>query len=386
MKVCHVLTRLNIGGPALFVGLLCRHLRSQGHSTTVVAGRLSAGEGDMSYAVEGCDVVRVPSLRREIHPVDDLLALWSLVRLFRRERPDVVHTHLTKAGFLGRLAARLAGVPVVVHTYHGHVLEGHFGWFKSRVFELIERVASRLSDHDICVSRRVLVELEEHAIGHPDRTSVVEPGLDLSAFVGAPRRTGVLRRLFGIPSGLPVVGMCGRLVDVKDPLLVLDSVAAMDRSGCPAHLVFIGDGEMRAEVEERARLLGLEGRVHVTGWRRDVPQLVADLDLLMIASRQEALPFTLVEAAAAGVPVVSTPVGIAPEFLADPGLGSVVQGGDAAEFASAALSILGRPPLSPGELEGRRARIAARFDPVARSAAVLELYETLRARNSASGR
>jgi len=298
----------------------------------------------MAYLAEahGVTPVLVAELGRELSPLRDLVTLLKLWRLMRRLRPDVVHTHTAKAGFVGRWAAWLARVPVRVHTFHGHVLHGYFGPRKTALFRWLERLTARLTDRLITISPALRDELAQtYRIAPAEKFVVVPLGLDLEPYVSAPRRTGAFRTEWGIPPDAPLVGIVGRLVPIKNHALFLQAARRVREQVPGARFAIVGDGELRAALEAQADAPGLAGAVTFTGFLRDLRPVYSDLDLLVIASDNEGTPVSIIEALAAGVPVVSTAVGGVPDLLEGGRYGALVPPGDADALAGAMITALG---------------------------------------------
>jgi len=359
IRIARVITRLNVGGPAQHAILLTARLDGTRFHTTLITGIAGRDEGDLSSAARarGVEPVVIPELGRALHPMCDLVSLGKLVRLFRQLRPDIVHTHTAKAGTLGRLAARLAGVPRIVHTFHGHVLEGYFSPAATRVFLGIERALARITDRIITVSPRLRQALLGMGIGQPAQVEVVPLGLDLDRFLRAPKGQNDLRLALRIPAGTPLLGIVGRLVPIKDhPTLFQALTLFPDGSGAP-HLLVVGDGERREDLQQLAHRLGLASRVHFLGWRIDLEAILSELDMVICCSRNEGTPVALIEAMAAGVPVVSSDVGGVGDLVVHGETGWLVPPGDPAALAQGIQRLLGDPELC------RRLAVAAR--PVA---------------------
>ena len=311
VRVARVIARLNIGGPAQHAILLAAGLDRARFVTTLVTGVVGRGEGDFSGMAHarGVDPVVIPELGRAIRPARDLTALIKLVRLFRALRPDIVHTHTAKAGTLGRLAARLARVPVKIHTFHGHVLEGYFSRPVTRAFLEIERRLARTTDRLVTVSPRLKAQLLAMGIGRPEQVEVVPLGLDLERFRRARPASPTLRPSLGLADDVPLLGIVGRLVPIKDHVTLFQALARLHAEGRAVHLTVVGDGEERARLEALASSLGLGRRIHFLGWRVDLETILKELDVVICASRNEGTPVALIEAMAAGIPVLSTDVG-----------------------------------------------------------------------------
>jgi glycosyltransferase involved in cell wall biosynthesis len=335
--VLRVIARLNVGGPALHATLLTERLDPSRYESLLVTGREAAAEGNYLtlYGKTSDGVVLIPSLGREIRGGQDLVAFTQLVRLMRTFRPDIVHTHTAKAGTLGRLAARWCRVPAVVHTYHGHVLQGYFSPPKVRLFVAIERWLGRRTDMLLAVSDRVRHELLELGIGRPDRFHVLPLGLDLDGLLGAEARRGEFKRELGFTRGDFLVGIVARLVPIKAHQVFLRAATLLAGRVPRARFVVVGDGERRGELETSARALGLGERVRFVGWRRDLDRVYADLDVVVLTSRNEGSPVSLIEAMAAGRPVVATRVGGVPDLVDDGVNGVLVEVDDAEAIARA---------------------------------------------------
>jgi len=377
-----VIARLNVGGPAMHVVNLARAFQGGSYRTRLIVGSVPEGEGDMEYyaAERGVEVTRIPEMSREIRPWADARTVWRLWRIFRRDRPDIVHTHTAKAGTLGRLAAMLARVPVRIHTYHGHVLGGsYFSPAKTRLFLEIERQLARVTDRLVVLTRRQAREMtDELRVAPPDRFAVVPLGLELERFatLERARARAAEREALGIPAGVRVVGIVGRLVPVKNHELFLEAVRALrdSRRRTPLVALVVGGGERETELRARAERMGLGGVVRWLGWRRDLPGLYAAMDVLALTSHDEGTPVAVIEALAAGTPVVARDVGGVAEVLEACGAGRLVPAGAGgrawAEALAEVLRGVGAPAATPLDDEVR-GRVVDRFS-VQRLAADLE--------------
>lgn len=341
IRILRIIARLNIGGPAIHVALLTERFGPPHYESLLVCGNIDEAEGDMAYFARerGVEPFVIPALGRELNPLRDLRTIWTLYRLMRRYKPDVVHTHTAKAGFTGRVAAWLAGVPVIVHTFHGHVFRGYFSPTKTRVFLLIERLAARMSDAVITLTEALKREIaDEFQVTSRDRVIVLPLGFDLSPFLNAERKNGAFRRAWNIPDDALLIGIVGRMVPVKNHALFLEAAAQVRHSRPDARFALVGDGELRAEIEAQVDALGLRDAVVFTGWQRELAQVYADLDALVISSVNEGTPVSVIEALATGCPVVTTAVGGLPDLLEGGKLGTLVPSGDAEALARALLA------------------------------------------------
>lgn len=356
IRVCEVITRLIVGGAQETAILTCARLDPDAFDASLVTGPQTGPEGSLhGWARELGVVLEVePSLVRELSLLNELRALFRLWRRFRRERPDVVHTHSSKAGILGRLAARLAGVPAVVHTVHGWSFHEHMPRWERRMYVRLERLAARWTDRFVLVTERDRAKGLSVGIGRPERYSTIRSGVDL-----APYRTGDgsgFRAELGIPGRAPVVGTVARLSPQKDPIGFVDAGAEVLEKRPEAHLVFVGDGPMRPEVERRAAELGVADRLHLPGIRRDVPDVVAAFDVFIASSLWEGLPRTVIQAMAAGVPVVASSVDGIAEAVTDGTSGLLVPPGDRRALAEAVLRVLEDTDLAGRLADDGRAR------------------------------
>lgn len=343
IRIVRVITRLNIGGPALHVMSLNRGLEGRGFQSLLVTGSENPEEGSLlDHALkQRIEIAFVPQMvgRASVGP-RDLKALSKLFRLLQRERPHIVHTHTAKAGFLGRLAARLARVPVVVHTFHGHVLRGYYGPVRTHLLRRMERFLARFTDRIVAVSEQVRRELVELGVAPGNKIEVISLGLELEPFLTAEREAGKFRAELELDHRDRLVGIVGRLFPIKNHRLFLDTAARVAAADNHVRFAIVGDGILRGELEDRTRELGIADRVVFTGWRQDLPRIYADLDLLVVSSDNEGTPVSAIEAMASARPVVGTRVGGVPDLVQDGVTGYLVPPGDPGALAAAILRVL----------------------------------------------
>jgi glycosyltransferase involved in cell wall biosynthesis len=361
IRVLRVIGRLNVGGPSIHVVNLVAGLDPSRYEQLLVIGHESPAEGSMlDYALSrGVWPHRIQEIVTAFNLAPrDGIALKRLFSLMRLYRPHIVHTHTAKAGLLGRVAARLAGVPIIVHTFHGHVLHGYYGPVQNWALRRMERTLAWFSHRLVAVSEQVKKELVEYGVAGPERITVIPLGLDLEPYLDAGVRRGEFRREMGLSSGAKLVGIVGRIFPVKNHALFLESAARIATAEPVARFVIVGDGLLRFALEQQARDLGIAERVVFTGWRSDLAPIYADFDVLVVSSNNEGTPLSAIEAMAASCPVVATRVGGVPDLISDYESGRLVPPRDAEALAGAVLDLLHHPEMA--QAMGRNAMIAAR--------------------------
>jgi len=357
------ITRLNIGGPAIHAILLTQGLQHGRFRTLLVSGQEAAGEGNLRDLADRCGVrpVMVDELGRELSLRNDLAAVGRLYRLIKRERPAIVHTHMAKAGTTARLAARLAGVPIVVHTYHGHVFHSYFGPRKTALFLSIERFLGRLTDRIVAVGETQRRELIGYGVAPASKIVSIPLGLDIEPMLRAEQYRGRLREELGLNGVHRLVGIVARLVPVKAHDVFLEAAVEVRQAIPQTRFLIVGDGERRADLERRSRELGLADAAHFLGWRRDMRSVYADLDVVVLSSLNEGSPVAIIEAMAAGRPVVATRVGGVSEVVEHGRSGLLVPPRDSASLAAAIRSVLQSESLADALGGSARASVYPRY-------------------------
>ena len=373
-RIVRIIDRLNVGGPARHVTWLTAGMPATRFETTLVAGTVPPGEDEMTdfLAAHGVEPLRIPEMSRALSP-RDLFVLLKLIRLLFRIRPAIVHTHKSKAGAVGRAAVllyrwltwsalRLRPRPCrVVHTYHGHIFHSYYGRLATAFFLAIERLLARFAtDRIITLSEQQRGEiLERFRVGRARQHRIVSLGMDFAA----------IERIRRDPAQPPrCVGIVGRLCEVKNHRMFLDAAAIVAREAPEARFQVVGDGHLREPLETQARALGLTDRLEFTGFQDDLAAIYSGLDIAALTSLNEGTPLTLIEAMAAGTPVISTAVGGVPDLLGARGEtrdgltfwehGLTVSSGDAAAFARGLAWMLSHPAAC--REMGDRARAFAR--------------------------
>lgn len=395
MRIARILTRANLGGPARQALASDPLLARKGHVLRVYVGTSEPGEGDLVEDMRsvGIDVVRVRGLRRGIAPFRDVLVRRRIERELASFRPDVVHTHASKAGTVGRQA--LARVPRAravarVHTFHGHVLEGYFPAAVSRRLIAHERALAGQTDRIVAVSHATADDLVRLGVCGEEKIVVVPPGIDMRALLAIDRDRrpddDALRARLGVGAGDLLAGVVGRLAPVKRPAMALDVFAALRASVPGLHVVFVGDGSERRELERR--ILGADGetrrRVHLLGAVRDMAPVLRALDVVLSCSRSEGLPVALIEAAAAALPVVATDVGGVAEVVVHERTGFL--GTSAEELAFWLARLAGDAHERRATGERARLRISVRHTADELAGRLEKVYEAVSAERATQER
>ena len=380
MRVVQIQSRICVGGPSLYSIALSQSLSYRAGSrydTLLIGGGLEDGESSMeSYARErAVRIERVPQMRRAVRPTKDLQALVHMSARLRAHRPYIVQTHTAKAGAIGRSAALVNRVPIVIHTFHGHVFDGYFSERKARAFIQVERALARYTDVVLALSKQQRIELvDRYRIAPADKVRVMPIGVDLDRFASVDRRKrGALRAELGLSSETPLVVAVGRLVPIKRFDLLIAAFERVVGRGTDAHLVIAGDGAPteRAKLENAAQ--GISDRVHFLGWRSDTDILFNDADVFALTSDNEGTPVAVLEALVSGTPIVATRVGGVEDIVSSE-MGELVEPGDVAQIAQALTNVLSRPQTLSDEV---RRSVHERFSHRRLVRDTAELYDEL---------
>jgi glycosyltransferase involved in cell wall biosynthesis len=347
-KVLRIINRLNLGGPTYNVAYLTRYLAPE-FETKLVAGIKEETEASSEFIVKalGLEPEYIEEMSREINLRNDIRAYRKIKEVIEEYKPDIVHTHAAKAGTLGRLAALQCGVPVILHTFHGHVFHSYFGKVKTEMFKQIERYLARKTNGIIAISDLQKRELcDEYKISPPDKCYVIPLGFDLQKFGSSQlNSSGSFRKKYGISGDVVLIGIIGRIVPVKNHTLFLEAFRkTVDQNADKKMKAFIiGDGEDRASVILKAKDLNFkiatspedaaEADVVFTSWILNIEEPLRDLDIVALTSDNEGTPVSLIEAHAAGKPVVSTDVGGIRDVVLEGGSALLSKAGDIDEFS-----------------------------------------------------
>ena len=355
IKVIHIITRLVMGGSAQNTLLTALNHDPQRHSVSLIKG--STHESAMTETEtqlvtkqlttakkRGIEVIDFPPLVRRISPLHDIKAFIYIFRLLRRLKPDLVHTHTSKAGILGRLAAWLARVPIIIHTPHGHVFYGHFGRSLSRIFLQMEKLLGRITHHHIALTPEEGKDYVNLGVAKSENISVIHSGVDLNCFKPSATKSNPKRNELGISPDSLLVGYVGWLIPIKGVTYLVKAMAEVVQRHPHSLLVLVGKGDEKGEEEiklrEQVENLGLADKVRFLGWRSDVDEVMGCFDIFVLPSLNEGMGRVLVEAMAAGLPIAASRVGGIPDLVKDGQNGILVPPADASSLAKAISDLL----------------------------------------------
>ena len=386
VRVLHVITRMIVGGAQENTLLSCALIDRERFPSEIICGPETGAEGSLhdDCRRHGIPLHFEPALRRSIHPVMDLLALGRLARFIRRGRYDVVHTHSSKAGIVGRIAARLAGAPVVVHTVHGWPFSRDESRWGRTLWRNLERRFAGLADALVVVGSPDREEGLALGIGRPHQYHLIRSGIDVGFYRGRGADRVEVRSRMGIAPDAFVIGSVGRLSRQKAPLDLLAAFEPVARAVPDAHLVIVGDGPDRAAVEDAVQRSRLDGRVHLPGLRRDVPAFLSAFDVFALASHWEGLPRVLPQAMAAGLPIIANRANGVPDAVTDGENGWLVNVGDVAGMSRRLLEFAQDRPRAR-EMGKRGFQRVDEFSARRMVDQLAELYSELAQRRVAGG-
>ncbi|MDD4998213.1 MAG: glycosyltransferase family 4 protein [Syntrophales bacterium] len=361
IKLLHIITRFDKGGSAENTFLTAQNLDKDRYDVMLVAGSSPPANSPVhsrdpeTAAIEaniadlhtkGVRLVLLAELVRDLSPLSDLSAFLSLVRMIRHEKPQIVHTHTSKAGFLGRWAAWLCRVPIIVHTPHGHVFWGYFGPYRTRLFIALERWSARITTNLVMLTEREKADHLRLRIAPDEKFAVIHSGIDLSRFRPDPARKAEIRSALEIPSESIVVATVGRLTAVKGQDTLIRAIAECLRQGEKVFLLILGEGELRSDLEALSAELGISEAVRFLGWRSDVASVIDACDIFCLPSLNEGMGKAIVEAMAMGKPVIASDVGGIPDLVIPGENGILVPPGDSNALAKAILNLRDHPEMS----------------------------------------
>lgn len=336
-KILRIINRFNLGGPTYNAALLSKYLPAD-YETLLVGGEIEPSEGSSDHILNHLqvDFMKIEEMRRSVNPLKDLKALRKIKGIIKEYQPDIVHTHASKAGAVGRKAAHSMGVPVIVHTFHGHVFHSYFSETKSKVYQKIERDLAAKSSAIVAISELQKHELvKTYHICEAQKMHVIPLGFDLSKFEGdqsADRSR--FRSTYGLNDDHLAIGIIGRLVPIKNHRMFIDAVTSLMGDHPNIHAFIIGDGELRNELEQQVEASGNQDRFHFTSWIKDIEKALAGLDVIAMSSLNEGTPVSIIEAKAAGKPIITTDVGGVSDIVKNQESAILCQSNDIQGFTS----------------------------------------------------
>lgn len=371
IKVIHIITRFDKGGSSentflTVCGLDKEHydiILIKGHSEESLMGEHEASAADRNLIEaknNGVRVLTVAELEREIHPLNDFKAFLRLISIIRNEKPEIVHTHTSKAGFIGRWAAFFAKVPIIIHTPHGHVFWGYFNTWKTAIFIYLERLTAFITDKIITLTEQEKKEHLKYHIAHDNKFTVIHSGVDLSKFFDIQTKAAAMRNQLGIPQEAYVIGTVGRLTPVKGQKYLIEAAKKILERQSKMVFVFLGDGELMNELKVLATTLGIKDKVRFLGWLPDVAEVMSIFDVFVLPSLNEGMGKVLVEAMATGKPIIASNVSGITDLVIHGENGLLVPPGDSESIAMGIETLYKNPSKSKEMCEKGKA-IASRY-------------------------
>ncbi len=366
MKIAHVITRLIIGGAQENTLFTVKGLLQKGHQVHLITGPTKGPEGCLEKSIENADagLIVIPHLVREINPVADFLAFAQLLRLFQKQRYDIIHTHSAKAGILGRLAASLIFPrPLIVHTVHGPSFYPYQSALLRLFYTLAEKIAGFCTDYFICVGQVMKETYLKAGIGRPSQYRVIYSGFDLVPYQKAIKKRELIRTRLGVKEEEAVIGMIARLFPLKGQEYLLRSFAEIVRFFPRVKLLLVGDGILRKKLEILARQYKIEDKVIFAGLvsPEEIPGYVAAMDILAHTSLREGLPKAVAQGLAGGKPVVAFDVDGARELVKNGVTGYLVPAKDIQGLTERLISLLRQPRMAAAMGEKGRSLVQELF-------------------------
>jgi len=367
-KVIHVITRFDKGGSAENTFLTVRGLDPEKYEVILIRGLARQSPAGIPEAraiannleeagKAGVRILAIPELVRNIHPRDDLKALLKLVKIFRQERPHIVHTHTSKAGILGRWAARLSGVPVIIHTPHGHVFWGYFNRWETALYVFLERLTAAITDKIITLTEQENKDYLGRHIAPAGKFTTIHSGVALERFINGRVDPTDMKKELGIPANAFVVGTVGRLTAIKGHKYLIAAAQEALLTTPGMIFVFLGDGNLLDVLKAQADEAGIRDNVRFLGWRQDVAGVMSTFDIFVLPSLNEGMGKVLVEAMAMGKPIIASAVGGIPDLVVHGKNGLLVPGADA-EAIAGSIELLCRDPARR-KIMGEKGKVMA---------------------------
>ncbi|MDR2962798.1 MAG: glycosyltransferase [Bacteroidales bacterium] len=380
-KILRILNRFNLGGPMRNAAYLTKYMPEE-YTTILVGGAKDEGEESSEFLFKSMNIpyTELPAMKRSIGIFGDIIAWRNLVQIIRREKPDIVHTHAAKAGALGRLAAWYCGVPIIVHTFHGHVFHSYFGKVKTGIFILIERFLAHISTAIVAIS-----ESQKHDLGtvfkicKPEKIHVIPLGFDLQAFTDRQEeKRAEFRTHYAVHNDDIAIGIIGRLAPIKNHRLFIDAIhTCAHKTTKPLRAFIIGDGEESEHLKQYCTSLGIsEQLIRFTSWIHHIDRAIAGLDIVCLTSFNEGTPVSLIEAQAAGKAIVSTRVGGIADIVVE-GETALLTAIDSEEFSEKLRSLIENDSLRHAMEEASHRHSMSQFSYTRLCADMNALYTEL---------
>jgi glycosyltransferase involved in cell wall biosynthesis len=396
-RVIHIITRLDKGGSAETTLHIVSSLSMEKYDVFLAHGlsresnmsimEKEVVERDLLLAeARGVRVFALPSLVRRLSFKNDLPAFINIYRLIKRIRPHIVHTHTSKAGLLGRLAAFLARVPIIIHTPHGHVFHSYYGPVMTKIFVFAEKILSFMTDKITALTNRERDEHLEEGIASIEKYVVIHSGVVLDRLMNMSVDAGAWRREFGILQDSNVIGVVGRLVPIKGHKYLVSAAKRIIKEFRNTVFVFVGDGYLRSRLERQAESIGVRKNIIFTGWRKDAVEILALFDILVLPSLNEGMGKVLIEGMALGKPIIASNVGGIIDLVRNGENGILVPPGDSGALGEAILQLIKDKNLAETLGKDGKAKVYPEFDASVMLKQIDDLYENLLSKLAPSGR
>ncbi|MFO7869187.1 MAG: glycosyltransferase [Bacteroidales bacterium] len=392
-KILRIHNRFNVGGPTYNVAYLSKFLSDE-YETKLIGGLRDASEASSEYILDKLEIpyTVIPEMRRSINPFQDVFALWQIIKIIHKYKPDIVHTHAAKAGTLGRFAAFVCRVPIVVHTFHGHVFHSYFGSAKTKIFVLIERFLARKTTAIVAISALQKYELgEKYKICNPKKLHVIPLGFQLDKFTQhTQEKREKFRSAYHFSDDTLVVCIVGRLVSVKNHELFLNAIQYVISHSCKKiKACIVGDGELRQQLYACCESLGLsyttkdeyndDASVVFTSWIQEIDEVYAGVDVVCLTSKNEGTPVSLIEAQASAKPIVATNVG-GIENIVEEGKTALLSQNNVTDFSHKLLQMIEDDSLRQSMSTYAADVIVSKFDYRTLCTNMQDLYCNLRSK------
>jgi len=342
IKILHIITRLDLGGSSTNTIDTVVRLGEKGYDVSLLVGKTNDPNGEIKAELKGEDVkyLFINELCREISPINDWKAFWRIYHLMRREKFTIVHTHSSKAGIVGRWAAKFAGAKIVIHTPHGHIFYGYFNFFITRMYVYIERITSLVTDRIITLTDIGKQEHVQLKVAHENKFQTIYSGIDLNKFKKGPLVAARVREEFSIKEEDVLLGTVARLDPIKGCEYLVDAMKFILQKYPNTKLILVGDGSERKTLEEKCRSYGIDKNVIFAGQRDDVSDILSALDIFILPSLNEGMGRVILEAMACEIPIVASRTGGIPELIEDSEHGLLVSPKDTESLECAIMFLI----------------------------------------------